>query len=62
MVKKPELVKLSETEYGCSLGDWKAEAVKPSKMSYSRWAQRRQCQFEEHVKQSHSHEGYVNQA
>ena len=61
MAKKPELIKLSETEYGCSFGDWKAEVVKPERMSDSRWARWRQAQFVEHVKQSHSRED-VNQA
>jgi hypothetical protein len=61
MDKKPELVKISEMEYGCSFGDWKMEAVKPSKMSYARWEHRRQRQFEEHVRERHSPED-VNQA
>jgi hypothetical protein len=51
--KKPELVKLSGNEYGCSFGDWKAEAVKPEKLTEVEWQRRREQQFAEHVRQRH---------
>jgi hypothetical protein len=46
--------------YGCSLGDWKAEAVKPAALTEAKWEARRQTQFNEHVRQRHSNED-VNQ-
>jgi hypothetical protein len=56
MAQKPELVRISDIEYGCSFGDWQTQELKPSKMSYARWERRRQRQFEEHVKERHPDE------
>ncbi len=61
MATKPELVKISETEYGCSLGDFKMQAVNPAALSEAEWQHRREQQFTQHVKERHSHED-VNQA
>jgi hypothetical protein len=58
MAKKPELIKIGGNEYACSSGDWKAEAIKPNKLTVAEWEQRRQAQFEEHVRQCHSREDF----
>jgi hypothetical protein len=62
MAKKPELIKISENEYGCTFGDWKAEALKPRELTEGQWEQRRRKQFEEHVRQQHSREDFSQAA
>jgi hypothetical protein len=62
MAKKPELIKLSETEYGCSRGDWKTEAIKPERLTQAEWEARRLKQFEEHVRQRHAREDFSQAA
>jgi hypothetical protein len=61
MATKPTLVQIGETEYGCSLGDFKIEAVKPKALSEAEWQRRRENQFAEHVRLRHSRED-ANQA
>lgn len=61
-MNKPALVKLNETEYGCSLGDWKSEALKPAKLTQAQWERRRLAQFQEHVQQRHTREDFSQAA
>jgi hypothetical protein len=63
MAKKPELLKVSETEYKCSLGDWKWElnVERPKQPVPAVWQKLLEQRFAEHVKQAHSRED-VNQA
>jgi len=50
---KPQLLKISENEYACSLGDWKTEAIKPEKLNQAQWEHRREKQFQKHVTECH---------
>jgi hypothetical protein len=50
MTTKPELVKVSETEYRCSGGDWRWELSQPNTLMQVVMEQR----FAEHVRLAHS--------
>ncbi|MHB1937764.1 MAG: hypothetical protein ACYCOR_14415 [Acidobacteriaceae bacterium] len=52
----PELIKISETEYGCSLCGFKIEIIKPTAKTQAEWQRRREQQFEDHKKECHPRE------
>ena len=56
-MKKPELVKISKTVYGCSqCADFKIEIVKPSALTAAEWQRRTEQHFADHFKNVHMRE------
>jgi hypothetical protein len=57
MAKEPELIKVSETKYKCSCGDWKWELnnANPNLPDAVLWQKLLKQRFADHVTQAHSH-------
>jgi len=63
MAKKPELTKISDTIYGCSVcKDWTVTMVKPHKITGAQWQRRLDHHFADHLKQRHSGEDFSQAA
>lgn len=56
MAKKPELIKISETEYSCSCGAFKIQrnTARPKPATEAEWQRLRDQQFTEHLGHRHS--------
>ena len=56
MANKPELIKVNETMYKCSCGEWKWElnTARPNIPNAAVWQALLEQRFAEHVKQSHT--------
>jgi|HubBroStandDraft_4_1064222.scaffolds.fasta_scaffold2053610_1 hypothetical protein len=64
MEKKPELVKIRETEYKCSCGDWKWElnGARPNVPAPAVWQKLLKQRFSDHVRQAHPREDFSQAA